>query len=539
MFRRFNLFVIFVVAVFSILPAEARTLRWARTSDAATLDPDGLYEGFTNTFLHHVYETLVDRDTNGKLVPQLALSWQILPSDPSVWEFKLRPNVKFHDGTPFTADDVVFSLDRIRMPTSDYKALHSAVESVRKVDDLTVQVKMRGPTPLYVNNLTNTFIMSKKWAEEHNVVKPQDYKNKEDNYAVRNANGTGPYIIVSREPDVRTILKLNPDHWDEQKPEVTEIIYTPIKSDATRIAALLSGEVDLVQDVPVQDIERLKQTSGIKLVTGPENRTIYFTYDVHSKELRTSNIKGKNPLADVRVRRAMNLVMDRDAIQRVVMRGQSVPTNVNVPTFVNGWTKELNAYGPPDIEQAKKLLADAGYPDGFSVNLNCTNDRYINDEAICQAYVGMLGRIGIKATLVSQSRTQLFPLVQRGDIDFYMLGWGVPPFDSGYIFDFLVHSRPEDVGGQPSDEEEALGGNNGGHYSNPELDKQIVALHTEVDLAKRNQMIADIWKKVQDEQIFITVHNQMLAYAMKQGIVLDVHPENQPSMTTVRFTDTQ
>jgi peptide/nickel transport system substrate-binding protein len=538
MSKHFHFLLILAAVLFSAVPADARTLRWARSTDALTLDPHAQNEGPTEALLHHIYETLVWRDNDGKLVPRLALSWQIMPSDPTVWEFKLRPNVKFHDGTPMTADDVVFSLDRARMDTSDFKGLHSVVESITKIDDLTVHIKTKGPAPLWVNDLTNTFIMSKKWAEEHKVQKPQDFKNREDNYAARNTNGTGPYILVSREPDVKTVLKINPDHWAEQKPEVTEIIYTPIKADAARVTALLSGEADFVQDVPVQDIERLQQTQGIRVVTGLENRTIFFMVDQGSKELRTSNIKGKNPFSDVRVRKAMNLVLDRDAIKRVVMRGQSIPTNTIVPIPVNGWTKELDAYPKPDIAQAKKLMTDAGYQDGFSITLNCPNDRYVNDEAICQAYTGMLGRIGINAKLMAQSKALHFPLGQKGEADFFLMGWGVPTYDSGYIFDYLVHTR-SDAPVPGSGEGGALGSWNVSHYSNPDIDKMIVALHSEVDLSKRDKMIAEIWKKLQDEQVFLAVHNQMKAYAMKDNIQIAVHPEDQPNMTMAAFTKTQ
>ncbi|MES2907400.1 MAG: ABC transporter substrate-binding protein [Pseudomonadota bacterium] len=537
MLKRFQFAMLVLAMVAFATAADARTLRWARGGEALTLDPHSQNEGATATLMHHMYETLVWRDKDSKLIPRLALSWQILPSDPTIWEFKLRPNVKFHDGTPMTADDVVFSLDRARSETSDFKALHSVVESVSKIDDLTIHVKMKGPSPLWINNLTNTFIMSKKWAEEHNIQKPQDFKNKEENYATRNENGTGPYILVSRDPEVKTVMKINPDHWAEQKPEATEIIYSVIKSDATRVAALLSGEVDLVQDLPVQDVERLKTTPGIKVVTGLENRTIFFSVDQGAKELRTSNIKGKNPFADVRVRRAMNLVLDRDAIKRVVMRGMAIPTNTIVPIPVNGWTKELDAYPKPDIEAAKKLMEEAGYKDGFTVTLNCPNDRYINDEAICQAYVGMLGRIGINVTLVSQTKTLHFQLLQKGDLDFYMLGWGVPPYDSGYVFDFLVHTRSDQP--LPGEEGESLGGWNGSHYSNGEIDKKIVALGTEIDLAKRDKSINEIWKKVQDDQVFMAVHNQVLAYAMKEGVNVEVEPENQPNMIYATFSKTQ
>jgi peptide/nickel transport system substrate-binding protein len=315
---------------------------------------------------------------------------------------------------------------------------------------------------------------------------------------------------------------VNPSHWDAA-PQVTEIIYTPIKEAATRVAALLSGEVDFVQDVPVQDIARLEQTAGIKVAAGPENRSIFFGYDMGSPKLRSADV-ADNPFAKPQVREAMALALDRDAIRQVVMRGQSQPSGVAMPPFVNGWTPELDAYAKPDPERGKALLAEAGYPSGFSVNMHCPNDRYLNDEAICQAYVGMLGRIGIRANLVSQSRTIHFPAIQNGETDMYLLGWGVPTFDSAYVFDFLIHTK-----------EGARGGWNGSVYSNPQVDAMIQSLATETDLTRRDATVAEIWKKVQEDRVLLAIHNQLLAYAMKTGVNLDVHPENQPKMTTVTF----
>src|SRR5690606_18427875 len=257
------------------------------------------------------------------------------------------------------------------------------------------------------------------------VVEAQDFGAGEDNYAVRNANGTGPYMLTSREPDVRSVLTRFDGHWDEQ-PAVSEIIYLPIKEAATRVAALLSGEVDIVQDVPVQDIERLSGTAGFKVETGPENRIIYLGYKSGDEPLKSSNVKDKNPFNDPRVREAMELAIDREAIKRVIMRGNSIPAGVAMPPFVNGWTEELDAFPAPDVAKAKALLAEAGYPDGFSVTLDTPNDRYVNDEAISQAVVGMLGQIGIKVTLASRPIAQHSPLILNSDTDFYLLGWGVP-----------------------------------------------------------------------------------------------------------------
>jgi peptide/nickel transport system substrate-binding protein len=506
-----------------VVPADAETLRWARVGDALTLDPHSQNEGPTSTLLHHIYETLVLRANDGSLMPRLATSWRIHPDDPTIWEFTLREGVTFHDGTPFTAEDVVFSLNRARAETSDFKGLHAAVADVMAVDDMTVHVKMTGEAPLWVQNLTNTFMVSRAWAEANGVTAPQNFSAGEENFAVRNTNGTGPYVLVSRDPEVRTVLRVNENHWAETPPAVTDIIYTPITEAATRVAALLAGDVDFVQDVPVQDIARLEQTAGIRVTTGPENRNIFFSYDQGSEDLRSASVEG-NPFANPLVREAMALALDRDAIQQVVMRGQSQPSAAPLPPFVNGWTEEMHAYSGPDYARATELMAEAGYADGFSVDFHCPNDRYLNDEAICTAFVGMLGRIGINANLVSQSRTLHFPLIQNREIDFYLLGWGVPTFDSQYVFDFLVATR-----------EGARGGWNGSNYSNPDADALIEAMATETDLEARNQMIADVWNMVMEDRVFLNVHNQLLAYATREGLNIDVHPENQPNMWEATF----
>jgi peptide/nickel transport system substrate-binding protein len=505
-----------IAMAISALPASAETIRWARVSDALTLDPHSQNQGITHNFAHHIYETLVDRDVAGTLIPRLATEWAI-GDDPTVWVFKLRQGVKFHDGADFTAEDVVFSLDRARSEKSNMRQLHASVESVTAVDDHTVHVKMTGPSPLYPNNLTNTFMMDKTWTEANNAVTVQEAGSQDDNYAVRNTNGTGPYKLASREVDVKSVLDINENHWAETKPFVTKIEYTVISDAATRVSALLSGEVDFVQDVPVQDIERLSSSDGVTVTTGPENRVIYFGYKFGDAPLKSSNVTDKNPFNDPKVREAMALSIDRDAIKTVVMRGYSIPTGVATPPFVNGWTAELDKYPAQDIAKAKALLAEAGYPEGFSVTLDTPNNRYVNDEAISTAVVGMLGQAGIKVTLASRPIAQHSPLIQNGETDFYLLGWGVPTFDSAYIFNDLIHSKAGHYGAY-----------NPGGYSNPDLDAKIQSLGTEVDVTKRNATIAEIWATVQADRVLLPIHNQVLAYATRKGLSVAVHPENQP-----------
>ena len=426
---------IVLAAVVAPMTLQAETLNWARAGDSLTMDPHGQNEGPTHTLAHQIYEGLLQRDMSGQIIPALATDWAPLGDNPNVWRFSLRADVFFHNGAPFTADDVVFSFNRANMPTSAMKELLTSVKEVRKVDDLTVDIETNGPNPLLVNNLTNLFVMDSDWTKDNGVEAPQDVASGETTYAAVNTNGTGAYMMVSRSVDEKTVLKANPKYWGigEFPLEVSEIIYTPITSAPTRVAALLSGEVDFIQDVPVQDLQRVDDADGLKVVKAAQNRVIFFGLNTAADDLESDSVEGANPFADVNVRRAMNMAINRDAIQKVVMRGQSDPTNVIMPPFVNGWTEDLNAVPATAVDDAKKMIADAGYGDGFSVTLDCPNDRYINDEGICQALVGMMAQIGIKVNLIARPKAQHFPLIQNKTSDFYMLGWGVPTFDSHYV----------------------------------------------------------------------------------------------------------
>ena len=506
--------------------AMAETLRWARSGDSLTLDPHAQNEGPTHTLAHQIYEPLLHRDMEGQITPALATKWRALTNNPNVWRFDLRRGVKFHNGADFTADDVVYSFKRAMKPTSAMKELLTSIKDVRKVDRYTVDMETNGPNPLLVNNLTNLFIMDSGWTDANNSSAPQDIAAGATNYASQNTNGTGAFILQSRAPDQRTVLRANPDYWGRgQFPlEVSRIIYTPIQSAATRVAALLSGEVDFIQDVPVQDLGRVARQSGLRVGTAAQNRVIFLGMNSGLDDLKSDNVRGKNPFADVRVRRAMNIAINRNAIKRVVMRDQSSPTNVIMPPFVNGWTPKLDRIPGTDIDKAKSLMAKAGYPNGFSVTLDCPNDRYINDEAICQAVVGMLGKIGIRVSLDAKPKAQHFPLIQNKTTEFYMLGWGVPTFDSHYIFNFLVHGTTDKRGSW----------NNTG-YDNADVNAKIVSLESETNLKRRDAVIADIWRQVQRDQIYLPIHNQVLNWGLKDDIDFVVQPEDQPHFKYLRF----
>ena len=499
------------------MSAMAEPVRWSRGSDPATLDPHAVNTGTNFAVLHQLYEPLVIRNEQSQLEGALAESWK-LTSDPTVWEFKLRKGVKFHDGTPFTADDVVFSLNRAKAPSSQLKSLLATMAEAKKVDDYTVQVKTNGPNLIFPDNLSNLFIMSEKWTKANKAEVPQDVTAKGENFSTRNVNGTGPFTLTSREVDVRTVMKQNPDYWGKGKAplQVTELTYLPIKAPATRVAALLSGEVDLLQDVPAQDVERLKKDSKLRVTDGPENRSIFLGLNLGAKELKYSDVKGKNPLADPRVREAIALAIDRDAIKRAVMRGQSIPSGIIAPSFVNGYEKAFAAYGKADVAKAKKLLADAGYPNGFSITLHAPNDRYVNDEAIATAVAGFLGRIGVKTTVNARPIAIHSAAINAADTDFYLFGWGVPTYDSAYIFDYLVHTRGKD----------GRGPTNATGYANAEVDAKIVSLASQADKAKRNQTIHDIWAVVQKDRPYVALHDQVLSYAQTPRLNVKPNPEN-------------
>ncbi|MEM9911532.1 MAG: ABC transporter substrate-binding protein [Pseudomonadota bacterium] len=506
--------------------ASAETLRWARAGDSLTLDPHAQNEGPTHTLAHQIYEPLIIRDHSGAFQAALATDWAPKEGDPNVWVFNLRQDVAYHDGADFTAEDVIFSINRAKSENSAMKELLTSITEVRAVDDHTVEFVTDGPNPILPANLTNLFMMDKGWTEANDATAVQDIAGGETTFAAANTNGTGAYSLVSREPDVKTVLTANPNYWgaDEFPLDITEIVYTPIQNAATRVAALISGEVDFIQDVPVQDLARVGETEGLLVKTAPQNRVIFFGMNLGADDIANDNIEGANPLADAKVRKAMSMAINRDAIKKVVMREQSAPAGMIAPPFVNGWTAEMDAASATDVEKAKALMDEAGYGEGFSIQLDCPNDRYINDEAICQAAVGMLGQIGVTVNLDAKPKAQHFPLIQNLETDFYMLGWGVPTYDSEYIFNFLVHTRGEERGSW-----------NATGYSNPDLDAMIASLSSETDLEVRNGSIGEIWSTVQEEVLYIPIHHQVLNWGMTEKVVTEVSPEDDPKFKFIEL----
>ncbi|MBC7622478.1 MAG: ABC transporter substrate-binding protein [Aeromicrobium sp.] len=495
--------------------AEAKTFRWASQGDVLTMDPHAQNEGLNNSVADHIYEPLVSRNRQMALEPCLAVSWQFI--NPTTTRFKLRDKVTFHDGTPFTADDVVFSIGRAMEKTSNFISLTQGIKEARKVDNLTIDIITTGPNPTLLDQLTQLRVMSRAWATKYNVQRPQDFKNNEETFAARNANGTGPFVLRVREPDVKTVMVANSNWWGKRESNVTEMIYRPIKQDATRVSALITGEIDLVLDPPLQDLGNLKNNSALKILEGNEVRTVFFAMDQGRNELLYSNVKGKNPFKDVRVRQAMLLTIDVNALQKTVMRGLSLPTMSMIAPQVRGYSKDLEKRPPVDIAKAKKLMTEAGYPNGFEVTMDCPNNRYINDERICTAVAGMLSKIDMKIKLNSMPRVTYFPKIQNSDTSFYLYGWGVPTFDSLYTLQSIIHTK-----NTTGDGEQNYAG-----YSNTKADAAIDALKTELDVAKRTTLTREALMLHQADVGHIPLHHQVIPWAMRKNITAVHHPNNQ------------
>jgi peptide/nickel transport system substrate-binding protein len=503
-------------ALLAAAPLQAASLKWAAQNDILTLDPHSQNHATTNSILQHTYEGLTRYTKDYKVEPCLATSWKQL-SD-THWRFNLRKGVKFHDGSPFTADDVLFSFGRIQQKQGTMQIYVTGIKEIKKIDDYTVEMFTDGPIPILLRNIIDFRIMSKAWSEKNNSQNVQDYAKKQEIYASRNTNGTGPYMIKSWEPDKQIVFTHHKGWWGKLDGNVTDVVYSPIKSDATRVSALLAGDVDLVTDLPVQDVERLRKSPNTKVLDGHEVRTIFIGMDQHNDELKYSDVKGKNPFKDVRVRRALNMAVDREAIKRVVMRGLSIPAGIMVAPGVHGHSKDIDVVMKYDPNGAKKLLAEAGYPNGFEFTLDCPNNRYVNDERICQALVGMWAKAGVRAKLNSMPFANFIPKILNSDSSAYLLGWGVATFDALYTLQSLVRTKTTG----------ADGNFNLGRVSDPKLDNTIDAIKIATDPKGRDALLREALVKTRDMHYYVPLHHQLRPWAMKKNVTTVHSADDRP-----------
>ncbi len=510
--------------------ADARSITWARAGDTQTLDPHAVDGGFAMSLNQQIYEPLLLRDAQGKTSPALAESWG-LTSDPLVWEFRLRRGVTFHDGTPFTAEDVLFSIKRAKQPIAGVSPLLAAVDDVIAVDSHLVRIRTKGPTPLLPANLTHVLMMSKAWVEKNGAVQVADENLRHRAYTFAHANGTGPFVLVSREIGNRTVMRRNDAYWSNaQSPvEISELVYRSLPNDTERVQALVSGEVDFVQDVPVNELPRLQANKALTVNTGPENLSVFLGLNVGPGPKSEVGTENRNPLADRRVREAISTAINRQAIQRGVLLGQAIQTGTVAPSSINGYPRQLDRFPAFDVGRAKALLAEAGFASGFQFKLDCPRDGYTRSEAICRAVASQLAQVGITVEPVMRSFADHLAMIRNESVrpEAYLLGLNVPTFDSEQILSTLFHSRGKRNGQL-----------NATQFGNAEVDSLIQSLSGQIDFTARTQAIAQVWRIVQEDTLYVPLHIQTVAYAMKSDVNIAVDIEDQPKLKSARLRNT-
>ncbi len=485
---------------------EAATLRWAAEADASSLDPYTRNETAQLSLLGNIYEPLIRRAADLSLEPALATAWE--QTAPTRWRFHLRPGVLWQDGSAFTAADVLFSLRRVQAATSMLRSASAAISGASAPDPLTVDFDTALPDPILPREITTWYIMSASWAAAHDTGQPALLAEGREDFATRHAMGTGPYAIAVRDPDHRTVLERNPTWWDKPGELVGRVEMDVLATATTRVAALVSGEVDLATAIPPQDAAYVAGTSGIRLLASPELRTIFLGMDQSRAELLKSDIRGRNPFRDSRVREAVALAIDEDAIARKVMRGQAHPTWLLWGPGVAGYDPALDHRPAPDAARAKQLLTEAGYADGFGVTLDCPNDRYVMDEQICTAIASMLARAGIRVDVNAQPKARFFKDIGPPGFatSFYLLGWSPPSYDAANVLVNLAATRGT-----------ARGAINYGGVSDPALDALIAAIGTETDPAARAALIDRATRAIQAAFAYIPLHQQRLLWGVRAG----------------------
>jgi peptide/nickel transport system substrate-binding protein len=485
--------------------ANCRALRVSSAADASTLDPHGQAISTNYQLIDQIYEPLVAPDDTLKLVPSLAASWD--KPEPNRWRFHLRQGVSFHDGAPFTATDVAFSLVRAAKPGSGYANYLDSVVRTEIVDPSTIDVITRNPDPILLNKLSKVYIMNRAWSEAHELQDPPDPGAAAEAYSVRHENGTGPFRLTMREPGLRTELASAEHWWGTPAGNVTEYISVPIASNATRTAALLSGAVDIVLDPAVNDVDRLKREPQLRVVEGPELRTIFLELDQFRTTLLGGDTEGRNPFKDRRVRRALYQAIDIDSIINRLMRGLAQPAGMVISPGVHGYEAALDTRLAFDPEASRRLLAEAGYPSGFSVAMDCPNNRYVNDAQVCAAVAAMWSKVGVRAALNAIPYQAYFPRLAKQDVSIYLLGYGAPTLDAYNVLQAIYLPR-----GTGTDGLWNLG------YANPEVTALVHNIEFETDLTKRDAQIHRALVATNEDVAVLPLYRSIGAWAMRANV---------------------
>ena len=500
------------IAIVVAGPAAAAVLRVASANDPQTLDPQSLVLLYNTRVTFSIYEGLVGHDEHYRLAPALATDWTQL--DPTTWRFHLRPDVRFHDGEPFTADDAVFSIRRAVTPPSPRAFLLKGVKDAHRVDDLTIDLVLAEPDAVLPEKLVLVAMMNRAWCVAHGVERAQDTEAHRETYATRHANGTGAYRLQAYDPDVRTVLTANPQWWGRADPRngnVDEVDFLTIGAEATQLAALKSGEVDLVLDPPYQDVDRLARDPALTVTHIEDLGTEYLAFDLGHDSLPGAS--GRNPFRDLRVRRAVYHAINVDLITQKVLRGLATPTGAMLPPSVEGNPPELQQRLRFDPVLARALLAQAGYPDGFDVTLECVNVPY--REHVCQAAAAMLAQVGIRTRLHTQPGTRFYSLIAEGRLGFGEFGWSASA-DAWQSLNALLHSWDGSGGGTF----------NVGRYANAQLDKLIDAIRVEPDLARRRALVGNALRIAADDLPYLPLYRRILTWAMRKQVTAVMWPDD-------------
>jgi peptide/nickel transport system substrate-binding protein len=492
-------------------------------STAATMDPHSWADSENQGATKQVYEALLDVDSNLAIVPQLALAWK--PLDPTTWEFELRPGVTFHDGTPFTAADVVFSIKRAQAESSHFSTNVDGIAAVEAIDDHTVRITTAGPDPGLWLKLADVGIMSKAWAEQHGVARPADYNRaREETYASRHANGTGPFVVEAFEPRGDWVMVRNSAWWGtaEYPHNIDRVVHTGKKGDAENVAALLDGEIDLLQTVPYWALDQIRATPGLKVAYRTKLHTLFFGLDQGSTELRSSNVKGENPFKDRRVRQAMAYAIDLGPILDDLMGELFIPAGTIVAPGVNGYAPELDQRLPYDPDKARALLVEAGYPDGFSVTLDCPSDWGDDEIAECEGVAEQLGKVGIRVGVNFLTTDGLETKVFKGrESDFYIYAAQMDP-DSERTLRELFHSQNYwNVTG----------------YANTRVDELIEQIETANVTYARDAYLEEAWRIVTDDLVYLPIRHGVSVFAMRDNLEIPPDPFDVPRFRLARFKE--
>ena len=473
----------------------AQTLNFAYDADPVSLDPHEQLSGGTLQLSHMLFDPLVRWNKDLGFDPRIATSWERV--DDTTVVFKLREGVKFHSGNDLTAEDVVYTIERLKS-SPDFKGVFAGWTSARAVDDYTVEIKTDGPSPLVLHTATYVFPLDKAFYTEGG----DEIAKHGDSFASQNASGTGPFVITEREQGVKVVFERNPNYWDTDSPgNVQRAVLTPIKEAPTRVAALLSGDVDFIAPVPPTDLERIDNDPNVNLVTMTGTRIITLQMNQSRHEA----------LANVKVRQANVYAINNEGIVAKIMKGFGTPAAQQSPKGYVGYNPDLKPRF--DVEKAKALMAEAGYADGIKATMMCPNNRYVNDFKICEAAAAMLAKIGVEIDLTTMPKAQYWPKFDERAADIMMIGWHSDTEDSANFNEFLTMTPNADTG---------RGQYNSGNYSNPRVDELTLASLAETDPAKRAEMLQEVEKILYDEAAYVPLHWQDLAWAARKGV--DIEP---------------